>query len=314
MRRVPRLLAGAALLILGGCATPPEVYRPTDPYYRLRQVEFPGETPRLERAEFHPLVDGLNHYLLSLPTKLLLLNWRVMDHELPERNVQLLQHYLDLNGLTAVKIRHNRYDPIDELRRLTQNSDVGWGYRYTLGLVSWLQYTIFPGRLFGGLPLIGVGDHFNPFSNTVHVYSSDLGILLHELGHAKDYVEHDSRGTSFVLMRLVPGIDLMQEARATGDAIRYLRCVSEPGAEIRAYRTLIPAYSTYIAGYFEGGLVVTLPLVAVGHVSGRAQAARRSRAIEMTAEFPSGRHPDDYLPGFCGPVLPIPGLSPGPDP
>lgn len=41
---------------------------------------------------------------------------------------------------------------------------MGWGWRYSIGMLSWLQYTLLPGRLFGG-------DHYNPYSNTISLYS-----------------------------------------------------------------------------------------------------------------------------------------------
>jgi len=39
-------------------------------------------------------------------------------------------------------------------------------------------------------------------------------------------VRHRAKGTSFVLLRLLPGIDLMQEATASQDALQYLYCIS----------------------------------------------------------------------------------------
>ena len=135
-----------------------------------------------------------------------------------------------------------------------------------MGLLSWTFYTVFPGRLFAGFPIIGLGDHFNPFTNTIHVYSSDATILLHEGGHAKDYIGTRSRGTGFALPRMIPGMDLLQEAKASDDAIQFLKCIDDSPEELRAYRTLYPAYSTYVAGYVPGGLILTLPIVFTGHV------------------------------------------------
>ena len=40
-------------------------------------------------------------------------------------------------------------------------------------------YTIFPGRVFGG-------DRYNPFTNTINLYSDHPSIALHEAAHAKD--------------------------------------------------------------------------------------------------------------------------------
>lgn len=282
------------------CASPPEFYEPTLPYYAQKQFVIEDDKPQIERGRPNWLVDGLNHYLFSLPTKLLLWDWQLLDHRLPEESERILKHYLELNQLRAVKIRHNQYDPVGEFKRLTRNREVGAGYRYTLGMIGWLLYTLFPDRLFAGVPLIGAGDHFNPFSNTINVFSSDVTILLHEGGHSKDYTQHERKGTSFALFRLVPGIDLLQEAKASNDAIRFLHCIRDLGGELRAYRVLIPAYSTYIAGYVPGGLELTLPIVLAGHVTGRVQAAKQRQRMSEDAEMGTDRP----LAPWCGPIVP----------
>jgi hypothetical protein len=296
------------LFILVACATAPEAYHPTEWRYSHDQIALPDPDPRIERGRPVALLDGLNHYVLSLPVKLLLWNWQLQDHRLPDAHRLILDHYMALNSLQSTKIRHNQYDPIGEMRRMWANDQVGIGYRMTLGLITWIRYTLFPDRIFGGLPIpfIGGGDHFNPFSNTVNVYSSDLGVLLHEAGHAKDYVRHRAKGTTFILLRLLPGIDLLQEARASQDALQYLYCIHQDDAEIRGYQTLIPAYSTYIAGYFSGGLLVTLPIVATGHIAGRGQAFMRRRSLAQEDQQGSGYTRRDFLPAFCEP---FPGAS-----
>jgi hypothetical protein len=286
-------LVAAAALATGACASSPEVYTRTPDYYVKREIEIPNDGPQIERGEPNVVIDGLNDYLLSLPVKLLLLDRQALDHKLTPEGEELLSRYLEMNQLRSVKIRHNQYAPIDEFRRLTENEEVGAGYRYTLGLVSWLVYTLIPDRLFAGVPMIGGGDHFNPFTNTVNVYSSDPTILLHEAGHAKDYTQHEWKGTSFALIRLLPGVDLIQEATASQDAIQFLWCIHDKENEVRAYKTLIPAYSTYIAGYIPGGLWVTLPVVAAGHVTGRVQASRREDAPPPQV---------DLRPPFCVPT------------
>jgi hypothetical protein len=290
--------------LLFGCASAPEIYHPTEQLYARDQIELADASPQIERGRSILLLDGLNHYVLSLPAKLLLLNWRIQDHQLSERNTRILERYLALNQLHSVKVRHNQWAPVDEWRRIWSNDQVGIGYRATLGMITWLRYTLFPDRVFGGLPIpfVGGGDHFNPFSNSVNVFSSDLGVLLHEGGHAKDYVRHRAKGTTFVLLRLLPGIDLFQEAVASQDAIQFLYCIGEDQEELRAYATLIPAYSTYVAGYFSGGLAVTLPIVGAGHIVGRGQAFARRRALvrEKESREPTRR---DYLPDFCGSTL-----------
>jgi len=279
-------VVGAALC--AGCvSSPPNNYRLPAERFVEAQIEFPNAAPQIERGRPIALVDGLNHYVLSLPAKLVLWNWRVQDHRMEPDGEALLQRYLELNRMTAVKVRHNAYAPLDEFRRLRQNTEVGAGYRYTFGILGLLYYTIVPDRLFGGLigvPYIGGGDHFNPFSNTINVFSSDPAILLHEAGHAKDYLNRRLKGTTFILPRIViPGWVFAQEARASADAVRFLDCVREPERELAAYGTLFPAYGTYIGG-FVAGLLGIVPGAIGGHIAGEVRERKRTSGQQTPEE------------------------------
>ena len=53
---------------------------------------------------------------------------------------------------------------------------------YAWGVVSVTIYTIIPARLFAGFPIPfvgGGGDSYNPFTNTVSIYSGSRPIALH---------------------------------------------------------------------------------------------------------------------------------------
>jgi hypothetical protein len=269
-----------------GCVSAPEIYELPDPYHMDRELSAEVEGPQIEVGRPNWLLDGLSHHVLSLPTKLILLNRQALDHRLPEENRRILERYLALNGMRTVKVRHNQYDPAGELRRLLRNREVGVLYRASFGFASWLQYTLLPDRLLAGTPL-GTGDHFNPYTNTINTYSSDVTILLHEAGHAKDYMQREGRGT-WSLLRVLPGIDLVEESYASDDAIRFLQCIDDRPNELRAYRTLIPAYSTYVSGYLGAGAIAVLPVVLTGHVVGRVQARTREHALraEQSGEMP----------------------------
>ena len=281
-----------------GCAAGVGRYRLPAEEAIAAQYEIPGAGPQFERGRPNVVLDGLNHYVLSLPAKLMLWDWQVLDHEFPPESERLVRSYLETNRMRGVKVRHNQYAPFAEFGRLVANEEVGAGYRYTLGIFSWLRYTLLPDRLFAGLPIIGGGDHFNPFSNTVNVYSSDPGVLLHETGHAKDYLKARWKGTRMGLLRLVPFVDLWQEAVATDDAIGFLKCEREIEAEIDAYKVLFPAYATYISGYV--GAEAQLPLLIGGHVAGRIQASRRNRAVERAYVVDDGPYAREVLGrGFC---------------
>ncbi|OGV60062.1 MAG: hypothetical protein A2283_19855, partial [Lentisphaerae bacterium RIFOXYA12_FULL_48_11] len=208
--------------------------------------------------------------IFSIPSKILLLHWKVDRHNISSNTVSSLRRYLADNEMNSVKVRLNEYAPGGEWSRLFRNKSVGAGWRYTLGLFSALGYTIFPGRLFGG-------DNFNPFTDTISIYSDLPTIAMHEAGHAKDATMRTYRGT-YAAIRLIPLVALYQEALATGDAIGYLRDKQITEKEKEAYKILYPAYATYIGGeastFFDGpGYLFTLAAVIPAHIIGRCKAA-----------------------------------------
>ena len=230
--------------------------------------------PQITRGDPIAILDGLGHYVISLPSKLILWNWDVDRHSISPETEEWLRHYLEDNGMHKVKVRLNEYNPGDEFGRLFENDSVGWFWRYTLGLLSVTLYTILPGRLFGG-------DNYNPYTNTINIYSDDPAILLHEAGHAKDFALRKYKGT-YAALRILPLVPLYHEGVATSDAIGYLIDKDQRDEQKAAYKVLYPAYGTYVSGegarwfalsYLEG-LAVALAGAIPGHIAGRIAAAR----------------------------------------
>jgi len=234
----------------------------------------PGEA-QIERGRPSPFLDGLGHYVLSLPTKLLLWNWDVDNHEISPETEARMAKYLADNDLHQVKVRLNEYAPGAEWRRLIHNRAVNGFWRYTIGALTVSLYTILPGRAFAGL--LG-GDHYNPFTNTINLYSDHPAVALHEAGHAKDFAQRKYKGT-YGALRILPLVPLFQEGLATGDAIGYDRDLGLTEAEKADYKVLYPAYGTYVVG--EGLRWISTPwaypiqLAAAipGHIVGRIKAA-----------------------------------------
>jgi len=245
----------------------------------------PGEA-QIERGRSASFLDGLGHYVLSLPTKLLLWNWDVDNHEISPQTEARLAQYLADNDLHQVKVRLNEYAPGGEWRRLVLNRAVNGFWRYTVGVLTVSLYTILPGRAFAGL--FG-GDDYNPYTNTISLYSDHPAIALHEAGHAKDFAQRKYPGT-YGALRILPLAPLYQEAWATGDAIGYDRGHGLSKEEKADYKLLYPAYGTYVVG--EGLRWISTPwqyailLVGVipGHIIGRIKAAGvHGRAAEEGA-------------------------------
>ncbi len=276
----------AMFLLLAGCSgTPPKTYVFSKTYkrYMIERQEFPGfdrDAPPIEQGEPVAIVDGLGHYLFSIPGKLLLLNARVGNHRFSNENRLLIHQYLLDNDLNRVKVRINQYAPGNEFMRLWQNSDVGLGYRATFGVGHWLVYTVLPGRLFAGIP--GLGDGYNPYTNSVYIYSDHPALAIKEVARAKDYVQRRYKGT-YAVLGIIPLVDTYQTHVATCDTVRYFYWLREKDLETGAYKVLWPAY-----GMDTGRALVTIgPIPAlvyagiagggsiIGNIAGRMQAPER---------------------------------------
>ncbi len=228
---------------------------------------------QIERGKPRPIIDGFG-WVWGVPSKLMLWDRRIENHSISAQTEQRLVGYLSENGLDEVKVRLNQYNPRDDWRRLVRNKGVGWPWRYTFGTFETLGETIFPGRLFGG-------DHFNPYTATIHLYSDVPAIAFHEAAHAKDFSNRAYPGT-YAAAYSLPVMPLWHERIATNDVLAYVKekSVDEPGfhnLDREAHHILYPAYGTYL-GSAAGTLapVYATPLyvggVVAGHINGRRLA------------------------------------------
>lgn len=226
-------------------------------------------------------VDGFGNHFFSLPAKLILLNWKVDNHEIGEQTEEAIADYLATNGLCNVKVRLNQYAVGGEWSRLFRNKGVAAGWRYTLGILTVSMYTIFPERLLAGFPFIGGGDHYNPYTNTISLYSDVPAIALHEGGHAKDFAGKSNRHWKggYAALRLLPLVPLWQEGVASSDALSLLRSEGAARKERDAYPMLWGAYGTYVVG--EVGRWTPLgPAISLGAAwTGKAMGWVRARFV-----------------------------------
>lgn len=287
MRTVLVFWLAVVTLLASGCATVPYEYG-RDLNTSLTLELQPGEA-QAERGKPVGWLDGLGHYFFSLPSKLILWNWRVDNHKIQPETGDILARYLAANDLPHVKVRLNQYAPGGEWRRLVKNREMPGFFRFTLGAISTAMYTILPGRLFGG-------DNYNPYTNTINLYSDVPAIVLHEGAHAKDFAEKRNRHWKgwYAFLRLLPLTPLYQEAVASNDAISYAVEENLVAEEKQAYKVLYPAYMTYIAGeglrwinidlwiQFAAQATLALP----GHIVGRIKAAVVDRPVVEAVPSP----------------------------
>lgn len=285
----PTLLTFAALFICqaAGCVTAPYRYGSSDRYYTSTELAAVTES-QIERGQRRPVVDGVG-WVVGIPDKILLWNRRVANHDISGETEQAVADYLARNELTTVQVRLNQYAPGKDWRRLVANKSVGWGWRYSLGTLSWLGETLFPGRLIGG-------DHYNPFTNTIHLYSDVPAVALHEAGHAKDFAGRYYKGT-YAVGYLLPVTPLWYEGVATNDALSYLRAEGSLEDEQAADRILYPAYGTYLGNAVSTfapaslGTPIYFAGVITGHIAGRLQATRLSQSRAESTEPASDSAP-----------------------
>jgi len=264
------IISMTTILALGGC----RVLRPVP--IPIANQHIPADlvddtSPPIVFGSRRPILDGLG-WCVGIPDKVLLWDRRISNHRISEDTVLVMADYLEQNNLTHVKVRANQYAPLDDLKRLRKNTTVAWPWRYTLGLVSVAGEAILPGRVFGG-------DHFNPFTQTIHLYSDVPAIALHEGGHAKDFSRRKYQGSYAAAYLFVP---IWHETIASRDAFSFLEERGEQKRVEEANRILYPAYGTYLGsgfGSFAPGASVPIYYgsVLAGHLNGRILSRDQER-------------------------------------
>lgn len=264
-RRLSVCLAVAVALVTG-CGTTP-------PYTGV------GAHPQIERGARVPPVDFVGN-VLALPFKILLLSWSFSNHAISPETEQVLIDYLaarDVPALADAKFRLNQYRPAQDLARLFKNPHVAWPYRLLLGLPVTLVFDVLlPGRL---LPW---GDYYNPYTNTVHLYSNRPAIALHEAGHVYDFGTKRYQGT-YALAYQIPFVSLYHEFKASEEAVRYIDETRTPEDKRKAYHILYPAYGSYVGGAIFP-LIGTVAGIIVGHILGRFHASVVTDDANTTAQ------------------------------
>lgn len=268
------LLMACLLLnaLLTGCASKPYQYGYDTNQHAINQQLSPVMESQFLYGKPHRFLDAADWYWPgSLLSKLFLWNKEIDSHEISTETVDYLKAYLEANQLGNVQVLVNSYSVGNQWHRLRKNKTVHPFWRYTFGALSVAYYTAFPGRFFGG-------DAYNPYTNTIYLYSDDISVALHEAGHAKDTARRKNKGLHAFLYQL-PFAALYYEAVATSDALGYLEDQQLTEDEKEAYRTLHPAYATYLFGNIWRGQPAAMLGTIPGHIAGNIAAARLSAPL-----------------------------------
>ncbi len=227
-----------------------------------------------------PVIDALG-WVFGIPRKVLLWDRRADSHDVSSSTVGEVAQYLDDRQLHDVKVRVNQYAPGGEWKRLVANKRVGAGWRYTVGTLSTLGYTLLPGRLFGR-------DNYNPYTNTLSVYSDAPALALAEAAYAKDVHQRKLPGT-YATVQILPLVAMWHETLATDEVQQYvaIRGSKDELEDIR--RQLYARYGMELGGAVsnilpDGGFafpVVSL-LPVVGAAGGHAVATVKKTTDPVT--------------------------------
>jgi hypothetical protein len=298
-------LGGVCLLAGLGCTA-------HGPYQYSRFHPAEPDTARAAPVVFeqglpNKTLDGIAH-VVGMPARLLRMNSKVNNHDLSAKTTEQLKSYLERNDLTDVSVFVNHYDPAGQWRRLRENSRVAAGWRYTLGTISMIGYTILPGRVFGG-------DSYNPYTNSLLLNSDVPALVLYEAAFAKDIHGRKLPGC-YAAANELPGLSFWRRSRAASDVVGYAREQKDWETERQAYHVLYPhigAQSFSFLGpittlWWEGPAFM-LGGATMGHVAGRTLAARREGEIRaadspdalLTVFTPDGPRPVPTAPTLASP-------------
>ncbi len=233
-------------------------------------------TIRVERGRPVRLLDGAG-WVLGTPNKLALWDRRADNHNVSSETEVRLAEYLEKNNLDSVLVRVNQYDPLGEWHRLVANKRVGAGWRYTVGTLDLVKYTLLPGRLLGG-------DWYNPYTDTVNIYSDIPAIALSEGAYAKDVKDRKRPGT-YAAVQEIPIVGMWHETLANREVLEYEESHGTEEQQEETYRILYPDYG----GSWGGQVASFLPYGSVfGRLAGATvgHAANKIRSV-TTQEKPA---------------------------
>lgn len=239
--------------------------------------------PQVERGTRRPVIDGVG-WVIGIPSKIILWDRRVDNHHISPETESAVSQYVNDLGLEDTKVRLNQYAPIDEWRRLTMNHNVHWGWRYTLGTLSWLDDTVFPGRIFGG-------DRYNPYTNTISLFSDAPSIAVKEGSRARDVKSRRYPGT-YAAVNSLPLVSMWYETVSTSYAMEYLHD-QMPQQELEGYHLLYPAYGAHLGSDLTSFTNVPNTIgAAVGAIPGHIVGRYQGRQLQ-TAETARAQSDDD---------------------
>ena len=269
-------LAVAMILMCTGCVNGPRTFHANihtldHTVSRAENAEDQRSTSSIEVVQGNPnkIVDGLG-WVVGIPRRIVLWDRRVDSHQVQPETMAEVATYAKVNELDGICVRVNQYAPADEWKRLTQNDRISPGWRYTVGALSLVGYTLLPGRIMGI-------DNYNPYTNSVYVYSDVPALAMEAAAYAKDIKQRELPGT-YASVNTLPVFSVWHETINTQDTLNYLQTHGTYEEQREGLAILYPNYGASVGGAF-GSLfgftgVFEIGGAVVGHVSGWHKAAQ----------------------------------------
>lgn len=228
-----------------------------------------GKVVSIEYGKRRPIVDGIG-WAIGIPRRILLWDRRVDNHDVSIETVSRVSDYIAEEGVKDVKVRVNQYAPLEEFRRLRENQQIHAGWKYTFGLGEWIGYTLFPGRLWGG-------DSYNPYTNTLSLYSDVASLGVVEAAYAKDVQNQEYPGI-YASSQTLPIIAMWHETKATNETLSYVALRGTRQEQTETKRLLYARYGMELGGEIgalqqTNGIVIGNVYQVIGAVGGHVYSA-----------------------------------------
>lgn len=257
-----------------------------NPFASSEQVSTPGKIDEIDiQVGSSSVVKYSIRNVLSIHLKLLLWNSQINSGNVSKEIIDKVREYLHDNNLSDVNVYVNQFNPKQLWHRTFSNPKTSLLSKCTIGLADCIMSCIMS------------GDYFNSSSNSVNILSNDLGIALHECGHAKDFSSRKNPSL-YAVSRAIPLVGslvaLYQEYLASQNAISFLRTKNLRKEVRNTFKTLTPAFATYVgsayiyayyaySAYAQGAsishwnylapLQANLLIILLGHAVGQILAA-----------------------------------------
>lgn len=233
-----------ALLASSGCAS-------FNAFERTDRIADSPVPISIERGKPNRVVDSVGRFL-GIPNRLAILDRRIDNHDVSIETESELSNYMVANGLNETLVRVNQYDPIGEWKRLFTNRSIRPVWRFTFGSYGTLKYTFLPGRLLGG-------DWYNPFTDTINLYSDVPEIAISEAAYAVDVRSRLNPG-AYSALKEIPFVGLTHETYSTEATLAHFESLDDPERYEQARNVLIPNYGAdwggQVAAFLPYGTVI----------------------------------------------------------